>query len=151
MSRLYATGTEVPSERSRGEIERILQRYGASSFAYGWRDGQAVIGFRMKERNVRFLLPMPAKSAFAKTKTGARRSVASCEAAFQSEHRRRWRALALSVKAKLEMVSSGIVDFEDEFLAYVVMPDGKTVAEHVRPGIEQAYQGGGPKALLPHF
>ncbi len=148
---VYATGTEVPSERSRMEIERTLQRYGAEGFAYGWQEGRAVIGFRMKDRNVRFILPMPVKGGFARTRTGVRRSESSADAAFQAEQRRRWRALALSVKAKLEMVSSGIVDFEDEFLSYIVLPDGKTVADHVRPGIEQAYAGGGPKALLPSF
>lgn len=105
----------------------------------------------MKARHVRFILPMPAKASFTHTKTGARRSVASASAAYEAEGRRRWRALALSVKAKLEMVASGIVDFEDEFLSYIVMPDGKTVAEHVRPGIEEAYAGGKVKALLPAF
>jgi hypothetical protein len=33
----YAAETTVASDRSRAEIERILERYGASSFMYGWQ------------------------------------------------------------------------------------------------------------------
>ena len=58
-------------------------------------------------------------------------------------------ALALVVKAKLEAVQSGIVGFEDEFMAHIVMPDGKTVAEHARPLIASAYETGKVPALLP--
>lgn len=32
----YAANTSVPADRSRGEIERILARYGADSFAYAF-------------------------------------------------------------------------------------------------------------------
>jgi len=71
--------------------------------------------------------------------------------AHQQEVRRRWRALALAVKAKLEVVASGIVGFDSEFMPYIVMPDGKTVAEHVSPSIAEAYAGGKMKALLPKF
>jgi hypothetical protein len=67
----------------------------------------------------------------------------------QSEEMRRWRALALAVKAKLEVVESGIATFEEEFMAHIVMPDGRTVGEHVAPRIEEAYTSGQPLALLP--
>ena len=32
----YASRTEVPVERSRAELERILHRYGCDAFAFGW-------------------------------------------------------------------------------------------------------------------
>lgn len=32
----YASDTSVPVDRSKAEIERILERYGASAFMYGW-------------------------------------------------------------------------------------------------------------------
>ena len=63
--------------------------------------------------------------------------------------RQRWRALALVIKAKMEAVESGISEFEDEFMSNIVMPDGKTVAEHARPLIESAYRSGKVTALLP--
>ena len=63
--------------------------------------------------------------------------------------RQRWRALALVIKAKLEAVESGITTFEDEFLAHIVMPDGQTVATHIKPRIAEAYEGGRMLALMP--
>jgi hypothetical protein len=63
--------------------------------------------------------------------------------------RQRWRALALVIKAKLEAVESGITTFEDEFLAHIVMPDGKRVADHVKPTIARVYDGGQMLPLLP--
>src|SRR5207237_123757 len=58
----YAASTEVSSSRSREDIERTLQRYGADQFLYGWQNDAAIVGFRMKDRKVRFILAMPAKS-----------------------------------------------------------------------------------------
>ena len=43
----YAKDTEVPIDRSKSEIERILQRYGATAFMYGWNEGKAIIGFSL--------------------------------------------------------------------------------------------------------
>ena len=60
-----------------------------------------------------------------------------------------WRALALVVKAKLEAVEANIATFEEEFMAHIVMPDGKTVAEHARPMIASAYKSGKIQPLLP--
>jgi hypothetical protein len=61
----------------------------------------------------------------------------------------RWRCLALVIKAKLEAVESGITTFEDEFLAHIMMPDGQTVGQHVRPNIASAYEQRSMVPLLP--
>jgi hypothetical protein len=66
--------------------------------------------------------------------------------------RQKWRALLLCLKAKLEAVESDIFSFEEEFLAHVVMPDGKTVGQHVVPGIRTMIESGVmPKSLLPDY
>lgn len=41
----YAQNTEVSVEKSRAEIERTLQRYGATKFMYGSDTNRAVIAF----------------------------------------------------------------------------------------------------------
>jgi hypothetical protein len=67
-------------------------------------------------------------------------------------NRRLARALLLVLKAKLEAVASGVSIFDDEFLANIVMPDGKLVASHVRPRLAAAYANSGDMpALLPDF
>jgi hypothetical protein len=55
----YAARTDVPLERSREEIERLVSRYGATAFAYGWREGHALLTFEMGGWRVRFVVPMP--------------------------------------------------------------------------------------------
>ncbi len=69
--------------------------------------------------------------------------------AWEQACRSRWRALFLCIKAKLESIESGIETFEDAFLAHIQMPDGHTVAEHVRPRIAAAYETGTMQPLLP--
>ena len=54
------------------------------------------------------------------------------------------------VKAKLEAVESGIATFEDEFMAYTMLPSGESVSEWLAPQLEAAYdpdKGIMPKAL----
>ena len=59
----YAKNTNVSSELSRLEIEKILVKYGAENFAYATTAGKALIGFTMHERQVKFILPLPRKEA----------------------------------------------------------------------------------------
>lgn len=151
MAPTYAASTDVPSDRSRAEIEKTLTRYGASGFAYGWTSTAAMVGFEMHNRQVRFVLPLPSRDdrAFTHTPTrGTPRSAAAAEAAYEQAVKQRWRALSLVIKAKLEAVETGIVDFETEFAMHMVLPDGSTVAQQVIPSIEKAYATGKVSPLL---
>jgi len=141
----YASKTTVPVERSRNEIESILVRYGASQFMYGWDYGGAIIAFVVEQeggqkRQVRFHLPLPSRDERRFTHhSRGRRTPESSEREWEQASRQRWRALALVVKAKLEAVESGIATFEDEFLAYIMLPDGRTVGGWVAPQLDAAY------------
>ncbi len=53
------------------------------------------------------------------------------------------------MKSKLEAVDSGIVTFEEEFLAHIVLPDGTRTGAWAVPQIERAYETGEMPALLP--
>lgn len=148
----YAASTSVSSAKSKAEIEQIVERYGAEQFFSGWDATRAVIGFTMAGRQVRFTLPMPDKAEreFTHHSKGARTPEAAL-AQWEQACRQKWRALLLVIKAKLEAVESGISVFEEEFLANIVMPDGRLVAEHVRPRIATAYETGEMPALLPDY
>lgn len=153
MSR-YAENTEVTSDKSRMEIERTLVRYGADQFMYGWQDTSAVIAFRKDGRHIRFVLPLPSREdpEFCEYKQGSvtfRRVETEIQKRYEQAVRQRWRALALVVKAKLEAVESGISLFEDEFMANIVLPDGKLVGDWMRPQIEQVYLSGKMPENLP--
>lgn len=150
MSR-YAEATTVSSEKSRAEIEATLQRYGADQFLYGWDQDKAVIQFRAHGRHVRFVLVLPDRADPTFTKTPARKTTRTPEqahAAWEQACRQRWRALALVTKAKLEAVESEITTFEDEFLAHIVLPDGQTAGDWLRPQMAAAYELGTMPSLL---
>ncbi len=140
----YANKTEVSQEKSRMEIEQTLRRYGADAFSYGWQESSAMIAFRACDRHVRFTISMPVKGdeEFTHYKRGSsvhKRTAEAAEREWEQACRQRWRALALVVKAKLEAVDTGISEFESEFLANIVLPNGDTVAEQIKPYIQQAY------------
>lgn len=147
----FAKDTVVPVAKSRAEIEALLVRYGADTFASGWDAGRATIGFRCHGRFVRFSLTMPALAEFKKHPRYTWKSLTDAQAGVKmdQEMRRRWRALALVIKAKLEAVATGITTFEEEFLAHIVLPDGGTVGTWMAPQIDAAYSTGKMPALLP--
>lgn len=144
----YAAKTEVSVEKSRMEVEQILSRYGAKAFSYGWDAERAIVAFLAFDRQVRFELPMPDKDDPEITHYVDRygykqeRSAGAAEKELDQAKRQRWRALALVIKAKLEAVECGISEFEDEFLANIVLPDGSTVGSQVRGRIKEAYDSG---------
>jgi hypothetical protein len=123
---VYARRTRVPVDRTRQEIEKLITRAGAVEFGYAMRAGGAIITFRMHDRFVRFDMAFPDRKG----------SIDKHE----QEIRRRWRALLLVLKAKFEATATGITTFETEFLAHIVLPGGRTVAQDVVPQIAAAYK-----------
>jgi len=121
MSR-YAARTRVPVEKSRIEIERIIQRYKADQFGTAMAADKAMVQFRLNQWTVRFILPLPRTD--------------------EQDRRQRWRALCLTIKAKLEAVESKIVSFETEFLPHLVMPSGQTFGEWAVPQLEEMREQG---------
>jgi hypothetical protein len=135
----FANNTAVPADRSRAEIENILARFGATAFMYGVQNNRAAILFEFQNRRVRFLLDLPTPAEVAKTPRGRARRASVTTEAHAQETRRRWRSLALSIKAKLVAVEDGISSFEEEFLAHVVLPNGQSVGEWMGPQLEATY------------
>lgn len=146
----YAAKTSVSVEASKSEIERTLQRYGASSFMSGWDAERAVIGFIIAGRQIRFVLELPDRDEKRFTMhSRGRRTPDAALREWEQACRQRWRALALVIKAKLEAVESGITTLEDEFLAHTVLPDGTTAGAWMRPQIDAAYDTGAmPTSML---
>lgn len=145
----YAANTDVSVERSRAELERTLQRYGATAFGYVTKADSATIVFEAFERRIAFELPLPSpdERRFTHHTRGARTRPQAL-AAWEQACRQKWRALNLAVKAKLEAVEAGIAEFEDEFLAYIVLPDGSRMGDRARPAIAHAYSTGSMPELM---
>jgi hypothetical protein len=112
--------------------------------------------FQADNRHVRFELPLPDRNDKAYThhaprssyRTPKPRTAADAAKQWEQACRTRWRALALVIKAKLEAVASGITTFESEFLAHIVLPDGRTVGGWIAPQLAVAYERGGMPPML---
>ena len=156
MAGKYAVDTSVSSESSRGEIEKTLTRYGAKQFMYGWGEHEgrdvAVVGFQAHGRQVRFHLAMPDPNSREFTHTperGLQRNDKARQEAYEQATRQRWRALALTIKALLEAVEVGILSFEEAFLANIMLPNGESVGDWMRPQVAIAYEEAVMPSLLP--
>jgi hypothetical protein len=126
----YAVDTKVPASQSRAEIEHLLKRYEADSFAVAIEPSRVTIGFRLSQRMVRFTVATPNE----KTESRAYRQV--------------WRALLLCIKGKLESVATGIEHFDEAFMANIVMPDGQTIAQRMLTQVSDMYKTGKMPPLL---
>ena len=112
-----------------------------------------MIQFRAEGRYVRFSLTLPSRDdpAFTDYKLGSVRYTRKPEEArkrWDQACRQKWRVLGLVIKAKLEAVESGIVTFEEEFLAHVLMPDGRTLYENVKETLAVSYDSCYVRPLL---
>jgi hypothetical protein len=112
--------------------------------------------FELNSRRIRFDLPLPDRAAdeFVYRFWGGERkneqlSIDKQHKLWEQACRQRWRALLLAIKAKLEAVESGITSFEKEFLAHIVMADGKTIGQHIVPQVQKLCDVGGLPKLLP--
>ena len=115
----FARKTKVTVDASRGEIERLVSRYGAKRFGVivDNEDHHAMVEFTIGRRRVRFELP-------------------SAQKVSPQRERARWRSLTMAIKAKLDAVHIGISTFEEEFLANIVMADGRRFGEITIPQLE---------------
>lgn len=146
MSARFAEGTTVPIEKSEMEIKLLLRKHGATEVWSGANAERAAIGFKMRDRLIRMDLPLPRSDDKRFThvpgRSWLRRTAEQQRSAYDAELRRRWRALLLAVKAKLEVVASEIVSFESEWMAHIVAADGRTVGELALPAISAMYENG---------
>jgi len=144
MKMAYAETTGVSVEKTEGQIKAMIKRAGATHFSTMDEQGMAIIAFIMKDRAIRFNLPLPRQDdkKFAVNGRGGARTPEQRFAVWEQACRSRWRALYLCIKAKLESVESGIETFQDAFLANIQMADGRLVSEIARPQIAASYAGG---------
>ncbi|MGB1287066.1 MAG: hypothetical protein ACPG7F_11075 [Aggregatilineales bacterium] len=121
---IYAQGTTTSVIKSVQDIERTIERYGATGFEYYQSSGAVGVGFRYGGHAVKFMIqPMPDS---------------------KKETRQRYRVLLTALKMKLEMIHLGIRTFEEEFLGDLQMSDGTTISERILPQIRS-----GQIKLLP--
>jgi len=116
----YAIDTKVPISRSKAQIEDTLLRYGIKEFGIGVSPRGDGIIFKKNGKVYKINVPNPDPQNF------------STDVKYEQARRQRWRILLLSIKAKLEEIEAGLISFDDQFLAYMALPDGSTVGDFMR-------------------
>jgi hypothetical protein len=165
----FAEGTGVSVEKSKLELERLLVKHGAKQYgsAFDEEGGLAIVHFKMSDRHIRLQIPIPpltdwpdptkadymqGKIKHKPPRTWNRLGVEGRKAWVQGQReqmsRTRWRCMLLIVKAKLEHIALGLSDVEREFLADIALPDGRSVAELLKPALHRAYLDGSTPRLL---
>lgn len=97
---------------------------------------EAIVGSIMHEREVIFRTALlnPKSDEFKGTTfSNAAQLPQQAQGAWEQAYRSRWRALYLSITAKLEAIVVELTTFEEEFLAHIQMSDGRSVVKHVTP------------------
>jgi len=146
----YANSTSVSVEKSQQEVQRILRKYGAERFGVMEDRTSAFLMFEYNKLMIQITVPLPDKKEFMSTDSGRSRKLIQVEQAYEQAIKQRWRALVLAVKAKLEAVESGISTLEKEFMAFVMMPDGKQLGDHLIPQLLQIAESGKMPKLLQY-
>lgn len=119
------SGTEIPPEKSKVQIEKLLRDYGCDGVQWSelWKQNRAQITFVLQNpqgRSIMVRLEPPPFSSKRRTwvpETGHYEQVDAPNWA-QS-----YRLLYAYLKAKLEAIAYGLRDIEEEFLADTVVRD----------------------------
>lgn len=127
--------TQVPVMQSQSDIKKLVMGRGGS--------GVAFISHPPMEG---FEALMPIDAVTYKIRIVA--SVPLDSRNIEADQRRIWRVLFYHMKSVFEAASSGVMEFREMMLPYIVTKDDQTVGQHILPKLEQALSGR-PDRLLP--
>lgn len=151
----YAAGTDVSVDQSQAEIRQTLNRYGAENYVMGTVSGRIAVMFEVHGRRVRLSVPEATITQADRarrvnqTDRAKPRTDAEIDRLRDQRELQQWRIIALVIKAKIEIIETGAVTFEDEFLPYTMLPSGETVGEWIEPQMRQAATTGQMPPMLP--
>lgn len=138
MSKLPYSNTTA-GDKAMAEIQRILQQFGCNRFGTmtDWEAGELIVQFQW--RGVQVSFPASFKgyaAAWLKENPWNNRKQAT---------REEWEAKALDIgsvavysilrdwiKAQVVAVETGLVSFEEVFMAHVILPNGKRLIEQAK-------------------
>ena len=129
----YAAYTKVDPTRTKYEIEEMIKDHGGKNFASAENGNQGMVVFDIEDYRMVFKLHFPKSTdnEFQFTAGGHQRDGETANQFWENECKRLWRSLLLAIKSKLVSVEDGVETVQEAFMAHIVMPDGRTVAQHL--------------------
>lgn len=136
--RRFAADTAVPSSKSKMELDALLLKHGATQRGVYEEADRGIVIFSMQNRQIKLVVKLPALTGLDA------RALAKAE----QDTRAAWRRVLLVTKAKLELVLDAGGNIEQEFLADILLPDGRTVHDALKPQLADSYENGKMPPLL---
>ena len=149
--------TSVSVSKSQESIRKLLRDAGAFSFAaISETDpitNRSTEGFHSKVTigiqvyTIRIMATVPDMPVPKRAYRGSTSATAKQISDYRDQAERKiWRVLYYHMKDIFEAASSGVLDFRELILPYLVTSDGRSVAEHILPRLEAALTS--PRSLL---
>lgn len=141
-------GTEVPVGRSQEAIRKLILANAGTGIAFVSQPPQegfhALMPLEGKTYTIRIVARRRSREEIGKALQRERSKEVSesvVERYFEQEERRIWRVLYYHLKGLFEAANTGVLEFRELILPYIVTKDGRTIAEHILPGLESAIAG----------
>ncbi len=142
--------TDVAVSKSQEQIRHMIYAHNGTGVSIISRRPQE--GFEalvtIKEMPYHIRVMATCKAIPERNSYGQRRSQGQLEQSRSAEERRVWRVLYWHLKAMFEAADSGVIDIRDVIMPYVVTRDGRTLAEIIKPRMEEIMTVD-PSKLLP--
>ena len=126
--------TTVPVSDSQAAIKKLVMGNGGSGVSFICKppmEGfEALMPIDGVEYRIRIVASVPSKAADP-----------------ASHGRRIWRVLFYHLKSVFEASRSGVMEFRELMLPYIVVKDGHTIGEHLLPNLAKAVESD-PRRLL---
>ena len=130
--------TEVVVSKSQDQIRKLIYAHkgtGLMLLSQPPREGfEAMVTIGDMPYHIRI---MATANPRVHDKWGMKLSGGRLDAVLEQENRRVWRVLFWHLKAMFEASDSGVIDVRDVIMPYVVMRDGLTIADHVKPKMQE--------------
>lgn len=142
--------TEVAVSKSQDAMRRLIYGHGGTGLMLVSQPPQE--GFEAMltiEKVVYHIRVMATCKDVRKDRNGSTRTGGSLFNSLEQESRRVWRVLYWHLKALFEAADSGVIDIRTIVMPYVVLKDGRTMAEHVLPRMPQLMTLNDTQRLLP--
>jgi hypothetical protein len=140
--------TSVSVSKSQDELRKLLLRHEGSSVAFVSQppsEGfQAMVPIEGKLYHIKIMAKMrevKPKQVKGRHYMGRWIPPRTVHDEQEAEARRIWRVIYYHVKSVFEAADSGVMEFRELILPYIVTKDGGTVAEHILPKLDQALAG----------
>jgi hypothetical protein len=140
--------TSVPVAKSQEGIRKMLLQNKASGIAFVSQTEPLSEGFEAmipidgKTYRIRIVAQIQKLENHTKGRCyrGSYRAAKSDSQVQEIEMRRVWRVLYYHLKSVYEATNTGVMEFRELMLPYIVVKDGRTIAQHLLPQLDKAIE-----------